>query len=197
VDWADLKKQQDHWASRNAVLSAFFEELAKEEPSLRHFSNQALFEDIINHRFTPGDTYDSYHKGFSPLAFLPKTHAAIHEEMVAEDHYHEANVKTVAEVRKHQTKGPPPIPTNDAKLLRLNTHDVTILTAFFTKWSILVQQEIELNDGIQEQQTDMFSHPESTREMIPQFLWAKIKAVAISSYRLSQKRCTMCRKPRC
>jgi hypothetical protein len=173
--WADLKKQPDR-ASRDAVLSAFFEDLAKDEPSLRHFNNQALFEDIINHRFQPGDTYDSCHKGFSPLAFLPKTHATIHEEMVAEDHYHEANVKTVAEVRKHRTKGPPPIPTTDADLLRLNTRDVTVLTAFFTKWSALVQQEIELNDGIQEQQMDMFSHPDCTREMIPQFLWAKIKA---------------------
>jgi hypothetical protein len=33
-----------------------------------------------------------------------------------------------------------------------------------------------LNDGIQEQQMDMYSHPDCTREMIPQFLWAKIKA---------------------
>jgi hypothetical protein len=100
-----LKKQPDG-ASRDAVLSAFFENLAKDKPSLRHFSNRALFEDIINHRFQLGNTYDSCHKGFSPLAFLPKTHAAIdEEEMVAEDHYHKANVKTVAEVRKHCTKG--------------------------------------------------------------------------------------------
>jgi hypothetical protein len=48
-----LKKQSD-WASRDVVLSAFFEDLAKEEPSLRHFNNHALFEDIINHRFQPG-----------------------------------------------------------------------------------------------------------------------------------------------
>jgi hypothetical protein len=174
--WADLKKQLDR-ASRDTVMSTFFEDLAKDEPSLQHFSNQALFEDIINHRFQPGDTYDSCHKGFSPLAFLPKMHAAIHEEMVAEDHYHKANVKTVAEACKHcTTKGPPPIPTNVAKLLWLNTCSVTILTAFFTKWSTLMQQEIKLNDGIQEQQMDMFSHPESMWEMIQQFLWAKIKA---------------------
>jgi hypothetical protein len=173
--WADLKKQPDR-ASRETVLSAFFDDLAKEEPSLRHFNNQALFEDIINHRFTPGDSYETCHKGFSPLAFLPKTHAMVHEEALAEDYYNEANVKTVAEVHKHQMKGPPPIPNNDAELLRLNTRDVTVLTAFFTKWSSLVQQELELNDGLQEQQMDMFSRPDSTREMIPQFLWAKIKA---------------------
>jgi hypothetical protein len=46
--WADLKKQPDR-ASREAVLSAFFAELAKTEPSLQHYSNQALFDDIINH----------------------------------------------------------------------------------------------------------------------------------------------------
>jgi hypothetical protein len=77
---------------------------------------------------------------------------------------------------KHQTKGPPPIPTNDAELIRLNTRDVAILTAFFTHWSSLVIQEEELNAGLQQQQMDLFSRPDSTREMIPQFLWAKIRA---------------------
>jgi hypothetical protein len=42
------------------------------------------------------------------------------------------------------------------------------------KWSSLVQQELELNEG--QQQIDMISHPNSKREIILQFLWAKIKA---------------------
>jgi hypothetical protein len=46
---------------------------------------------------------------------------------------------------------------------------------FFRKWSSLIKQEMDLNDGIQEKQMDLFSHPNSTREMIPQFLLAKIK----------------------
>jgi hypothetical protein len=144
-----------------------------------HFSNQTFFDDVINHRFTSGDTYDTCHKGFSPLAF-PPPHA--HEEITAAENealefYEEATVKTVGDVRKHQTKGPPPIPTNDAELIRLNTCDVAILTAFFTPWSSLVLiQEEELNDGLQQQQMDLFSRPDSTREMIPQFLWAKIRA---------------------
>jgi hypothetical protein len=100
----------------------------------------------------------------------------VHEENLTEAYYNEANVKTVAEVRKHRTKGPPPIPTNDADLLRLNARDVAILTGFFTPWSSLVQQETELNNGLHEQQMDLFSRPDSTREMIPQLLWAKIKA---------------------
>jgi hypothetical protein len=117
--WADLKKQPER-VSREAVLAAFFAELAKTEPSLWHYSNQAMFDDIINHRFIPGDTFEPCHKGFSPLAFLPRMHADVQEENAAEDYYNEANVKTVAEVRKHCTKGPPPIPTNDAEQLRLN-----------------------------------------------------------------------------
>jgi hypothetical protein len=173
--WANLKQQPDR-ASREAVLAAFFAELAKTEPSLRNFSNQALFDDIVNHRFLPGDSYETCHKGFSPLAFIPRTHADVHEENLTEAYYNEANVKTVAEVRKHRTKGPPPIPTNDADLLRLNARDVAILTGFFTPWSSLVQQETELNNGLHEQQMDLFSRPDSTREMIPQLLWAKIKA---------------------
>jgi hypothetical protein len=76
-----------------------------------HFSNQAFFDDIVNHRFTPGDTYDTCHKGFSPLAFLPCTHEEINAENKELDFYEEANVKTLGDVRKHRTKGPPPIPT--------------------------------------------------------------------------------------
>jgi hypothetical protein len=92
------------------VMLAFFEDPAKEGQR----KNQALFKDIINHQFTLGDTYETCHKGFSPLAFLPKTHATDHEEALVEDYYNEANVKTVAEVHMHQTKGPLPIPNNDA-----------------------------------------------------------------------------------
>jgi hypothetical protein len=66
-------------------------------------------------------------------------HADVLEENAAEDYYNEANVKTVAEVWKHRTKEPPPIPTNNAELLRLNARDVTVLKAFFTRWSSLVQ----------------------------------------------------------
>jgi hypothetical protein len=64
----------------------------------------------------------------------------------------------------------------DAELLQLNTRDVTVLHALFTDWSNLVQQEVELNDGLQAQQMDLFSRPACTGDMIPQFLWAKIKA---------------------
>lgn len=73
-----------------------------------------------------------------------------------EEYYNKANIKTIVEVCKHQQmKGPLPIPTNDAELLRLNTHDVTMLTAFFMKWSSLMQKELELNDGLHEQQMDI------------------------------------------
>jgi hypothetical protein len=173
--WANIKKQPDR-ASREAVLSAFFADLARLDPSLRLYSNQAFFDDIVNHRFVPGDDYDTCHKGFSPLAFMPRTHAEVTEDNANADHYAEANIKTVSDVKKHRTKGPPPIPNNDAELLRLNTRDVTVLKAFFTEWSSLVQQETDLNDGLHDLQTDLFSRPESTRKMIPQLMWAKIKA---------------------
>jgi hypothetical protein len=169
----ELKQQPDR-ASCETVLAAFFDEIADDmEPLLRNFSNQAFFDDVIGHRFTPGDTYDTCHKGFSPLAFLPRTHEEVSEENANQEHYNESNVKTVGDVRKHRTKGLPPIPASDAELLRLNARDVAILTAFFTKWSDLVIQEVELNDGLKEQQMDLFSNPSSTREMIPQFMWAK------------------------
>jgi hypothetical protein len=100
----------------------------------------------------------------------------VHEETVAEEHYQEANTKTVMDVRKHRTRGPPPIPTKDAELLRLNTRDVTVLIGFFTRWSSLVKQERALNDEIQAQQMDLFSHPDSTRDLIPHFLWAKVRS---------------------
>jgi hypothetical protein len=173
--WLDLKKQPDK-ASRDTVLTAFFTKLTEKEPSLRHYHNQALFEDIINHRFTPGDTYETCHKGLSPLAFLPRTFADMHEDKTEEDYYQEATVKTIGDVRKHRTKGPLPIPANDAELLHLNQRDVIVLEALFTPWSALVRQELDLNTGLVEQQMELFSNPESTREMIPQLIWAKIKA---------------------
>jgi hypothetical protein len=66
--------------------------------------------------------------------------------------------------------------TNDAELIWMNTRNMAILTAFFTPWSSLIIQEEELNNGLQQQQIDLFSWPDSTWEMIPQFLWAKIRA---------------------
>jgi hypothetical protein len=49
----------------------------------------------------------------------------------------------VGDVQKHHMKGPPPIPAFFTELLRLNACDVVILTAFFTKWSDLIIQEVE------------------------------------------------------
>jgi hypothetical protein len=60
--------------------------------------------------------------------------------------------------------------------LRLNQRDVIVLEALFTQWSALVRQEMELNTGLVEHQMDLFSNPENTKQMIPQLLWAKIKA---------------------
>jgi hypothetical protein len=54
--------------------------------------------------------------------------------------------------------------------------DVTVLKAFFTEWSSLVQQETDLNDGLHELQMDLFSRLDSTQKIIPQLMWAKIKA---------------------
>jgi hypothetical protein len=173
--WTDLKKQPDR-ASRETVLAAFFDDIALKEKSLRHFKNHALIDDIINHRFDPGDTHDTCHKGFSPLAMLPRTHSDIFEEKTTEAIYNEGKHKTLTEIKRHRTKGPPAIPLNDAEFIRLNSRDVAILTAFFTPWSSLVQQEQELHDELLDQQTDLFSHMDFTRKMIPQILWAKITA---------------------
>jgi hypothetical protein len=174
--WADLKRQPDR-ASRETVLKAFFEEIATTEKSLRGFTNHALVDDIINHRFVPGDRYDTCHKGFSPLAMLPRTHSDMFDAATDEAHYNEAGGnKTLAEIKRHRTKGPPPIPSNDAEFIRLNSRDVAILAAFFTEHSSLVQQEQELHEEMLDQQTDLFSDPNFTRKMIPQMIWAKIKA---------------------
>jgi hypothetical protein len=48
--WGDFKQQPDR-ASCEAALSAFFATLAKQDTSLTHFSNQALCDGIIHHRF--------------------------------------------------------------------------------------------------------------------------------------------------
>jgi hypothetical protein len=45
-----------------------------------------------------------------------------------------------------------------------------VLRAFFTQWSSLVQQKVELDVGLQAQQIDLFSRPESTAEMISHFV---------------------------
>jgi hypothetical protein len=47
--WADLKKHQDR-ASQEATLLAFFDDSIADDTEsspLRHFSNQAFFDDII------------------------------------------------------------------------------------------------------------------------------------------------------
>jgi hypothetical protein len=134
--WTELKKQRDQ-ASRETVLAAFFDTIAdKTEPLLRSFVNQAFFDDIINQTGSRRGT-----KGFSPLAFLLQKQEEIAKETAENEHYKEAMAKTVGDVRKHRTKGPPPIPASDAELLRLNVRDAAVLTAFFTKWSDLVIQE--------------------------------------------------------
>jgi hypothetical protein len=60
--------------------------------------------------------------------------------------------------------------------LCLNQRDIIVLEALFTQWSALVHQEMELNTGLVEHHMDLFSNPENTKQMIPQLLWAKIKA---------------------
>ena len=82
------------------MLTAFFDEIAHTELSLKRFNNQALFDDLVNHRFAPGDDYDTCHKGLSPLAFLQRTHAASYADAVDEAHYNEATLRTVADVKK-------------------------------------------------------------------------------------------------
>lgn len=94
--------------------------LMEKEPLLHHYHNQAFFDNIVNHWFTPGDMYEMCHKGLSPLAFLTRTFADMHEDKMEDDYYQEATVKTIRDVRKHHTKGPPPLPANDADQLHLN-----------------------------------------------------------------------------
>jgi hypothetical protein len=109
--------------------------------------DQAFFDDIINHRFTPGDTYNTCHQRFSLLAFLPKTHAGIHEEINGDEILPRGygTVKTVGDIGKHRTKGPLPTMRSATRMLRLYTRDVKVLKSFFTPWSSLVIEETELN----------------------------------------------------
>lgn len=74
---------------------------------------------------------------------------AVHDKKMAEEYYTKANNKVVPKGWKHHTQGLPPIPTNDAELLCLNTYDVMVLKAFFTEWNSLVQQELDLNNSIE------------------------------------------------
>jgi hypothetical protein len=48
-----------------------------------------VFDDIIIHPFTAPGTYETRHKGFSPLEFLPKTHADVQDETLGGGNRHQ------------------------------------------------------------------------------------------------------------
>ena len=65
--WQQLHQQSDQkgW---DVVICKFFQKLGKKCPDLKQFHSSTLFDHIINHKFLPGELYDTCHHGLSILA---------------------------------------------------------------------------------------------------------------------------------
>ena len=116
--WQSLHQQADQ-KGQDIALHRFFQQLGETCPDLKHFHSSQLFEHIINHKFIPGDSYDTCHHGLSILAISLHSFSIQEHEQCEDEYFQETSNKTQDYIWKHKTKGPPALPTSIGKLLLL------------------------------------------------------------------------------
>ena len=109
--WQSLHQQADQkgW---DVVLHRFFQQLSEKCPDLEHFHSSQLFDHIINHKFIPGDSYDTCHHGLSILALSLHSISIQEQEQCKDEYFWEASNKTQDTIWKHKTKGLPTLPSH-------------------------------------------------------------------------------------
>ena len=111
---------------------------------MEHFHSSQLFEHIVQHKFIPGDSYDTCHHGLSILAVSLRSFSVQEQEQREEEFFREASNKTQDSIRKHKTKGLPAIPTSIGELLLLLNQLITLTKGLFTATSPMLMQLTEL-----------------------------------------------------
>jgi hypothetical protein len=171
--WTELRQQTDQ-PSREVVLRTFFTSLSRRAPAFRHFRNNRLFDDITKYRFEPGRSIDTYHHGLSPLALTLRTFADIQTEEDDADYFAQASNKTVEAVRKHHSKGPPPLPTTFNEFLQLLGRLIILTEGLFTRHCSFLRQMRELHTGLLSREQLILGDPAYAPEFIAQLTWLLI-----------------------
>ena len=134
---------------REVTLQTFFDELSMQAPSLHEFSNMILFNNIVNHKLTPGPTYETYHHGISILAISLQNFNAQEQEHREAMSFKLATNKTPDAIAKHLTKGPPLLPTNVSELIQ-QIHCLLVLTEGpFTHCCLMANPLRDLMEALQ------------------------------------------------
>jgi hypothetical protein len=173
--WQSLHQQADQ-KGRDVVLRRFFQQLGEHCPDLEHFHSSQLFEHIVQHKFIPGDSYDTCHHGLSILAVSLRSFTVQEHEQREDEYFREASNKTQDSIRKHKTKGPPALPTSIGELLLLLDRLITLTRGLFTATSPMVMQLEDLRLVLRRRHHTLMSDPRRTAERIPQLIWALIKS---------------------
>jgi hypothetical protein len=173
--WQSLHQQTDQ-KGRDVALRRFFQQLGETCPDLEHFHSSQLFDHIINHKFIPGDSYDTCHHGLSILALSLRSFSIQEHEQREDEYFREASNKTQDSIRKHKTKGPPALPTSIGELLLLLDRLIVLTKGLFTANSPMATQLDDLRLTLRKRHHTLMSDPRRTTERIPQLVWAIIKA---------------------
>jgi hypothetical protein len=155
--WLDLHQQPDK-ASKTLVLKSFFQDLGQQVRAFRLFRNSKLFDDITSHHFEPGAYYDTCHHGISLLAVSMRTFEAQERERQDDEDFDQATHKTPEAVRKHNSKGPPPLPSSIGDLLQALWRLIVLTKGLFTQQCSLVCQLEDLYDALQDKEQRIMSN---------------------------------------
>jgi hypothetical protein len=169
--WLDLHQQPDK-AAKVLVLKSFFQDLGQQVRAFRLFRNSKLFEDIMAHQFEPGACYDTCHHGISLLAVSMRTFEAQERERQDDEDFEQATHKTPEAVRKHNSKGPPPLPSSVGDLLQALWRLIILTKGLFTQQCSLANQLEDLYEALQDKEQRIMSDPTAHSTLIPQLVWA-------------------------
>jgi hypothetical protein len=154
------------------VLKSFFQDLGQQVRAFRLFRNSKLFDDIMSHHFEPGAYYDTCHHGISLLAVSMRTFEAQERERQDDEDFDQATHKTPEAVRKHNSKGPPPLPSSIGDLLQALWRLIVLTKGLFTQQCSLVCQLEDLYDALQDKEQRIMSNATAHTTLIPQLVWA-------------------------
>ena len=115
--WSELYKQPNK-STCEVTLQMSFDDLSTQVPSFWEFSNMTLFDNIINHKLAPGPTFETCHHGISILAISLWTFTVQEQERQEDTYFELVTNKTPDAIKKHMTKGPPPLPTTIGELVQ-------------------------------------------------------------------------------
>ena len=171
--WTELYKQPNK-STCEVTLQTFFAELSAQVLSFREFSNTMLSDNIVNHKLAPGPTYETCHHSISILAVSLCTFTIQELEHQEEICFDLVTNKTPDAIKKHMTKGPPPLPTTISELIQ-QIHRLLILTdGLFTHRCAMVTQLRELMETLQVRKHHLMGDYASSAQLIPQVVWALI-----------------------